>query len=214
MESTPRKLFLVRHGETEWNQAGRYQGRSDPPLTARGEAQARALADWFAGSGVATMFTSPSVRAQSTARAVAERLGLVAIVDDRLSELAYGQWGGLTQAEVKQRWPELLRLWKRAPDRVNFPGGESLLDARCRLRSFLEDVAGQSGPVLAVTHQVIVRIAVLEAQGEPLSAFRHVLVETGSVAALLRTGDHLAFDRLHHVGHPAPLCANPSPSRP
>ncbi len=209
MESSPWKLFLVRHGEAEWNQTGRYQGGSDPPLTARGEAQAQALANWFAGCGVATIFTSPLVRARCTSRAVEKRLGMVAIVDDRLSELAYGPWEGLTQAEVKQRWPEMLRLWKVAPDRVHFPGGECLGDVRRRIRSLLEDASAYPGPVLAVTHQAVVRIALLEAQGEPLSAFRHVAVETGSVATLLRQGKRLVLDSLHGIGHPDLLCANP-----
>ncbi len=213
MESTPWKLFLVRHGEAEWNQANRYQGRSDLPITARGEAQARALANWFAESDVATIFTSPLVRARSTARMVAERLGLVAIVDDRLAELAYGQWEGLTQAEVKRRWPELLRLWKKAPDRVDFPGGECLRDVRRRIRNFLEDAVTHPGPVLAVTHQAIIRIAILEAQREPLSAYRQVRAETGSIAKLLRQGNRLVLDSLHEVGHWDSIGANPSPFR-
>lgn len=209
MESTPCKLFLVRHGVAEWNQTGRYQGQSDPPLTARGEAQAQILANWFAGSGVVTLFTSPLVRARRTACAVARRLGVAAIVDNRLSELAYGQWEGLTQAEVKQRWPELLRLWKRAPDQVHFPGGENLHDVRRRIRSFFEEASRHPGPVLAVTHQAIVRVAVLEAQGKPLSAYRDVRAETGSIATLLRKDNRLVLDSLHDVEHLEPICANP-----
>lgn len=177
-------LFLVRHAETEWNRAGRYQGQSDPPLSAYGEMQAKHLASSMASIHVSAVLTSPLQRARKTAVALAERTGLAAVSDDRLMELAYGQWEGLTQAEVKSRWPELLRLWKRAPDQIRFPGGETLHDLRCRVQSFLSEVARQPGPVLAVTHEAVIRIAILEVRGEPLSEYRRVHVANASVTPI------------------------------
>ncbi len=195
------KLLLVRHGEAEWNHAGRYQGQTDLGLSPRGEAQVLSLANRFAASGIVTVVASPLLRASATARIVADRLDLSFATDSRLMEVAYGQWEGLSQAEVKQRWPEMLRLWKKSPDQVIFPGGESLNDVWWRMRSFLEDAAGQPGPVLVVTHDAVVRIAVLEARGEPLSAFRHVHVENASITTLVRQGDRFALEGFNDVAH-------------
>lgn len=190
MEST---LFLVRHAETEWNREGRYQGQSDPPLSTRGEMQARLMADKLASLPIAAVFTSPLQRARYTALALSARMGRTAVNDDRLMELGFGRWEGLTQLEVKSRWPEILRLWKRAPDQVRFPGGEALNDLRCRVQSFLSDVARHPGPVLAVTHEAVIRIAILELRGEPLSAYRRLHVANASVTAI-----PLRADSLHH----------------
>lgn len=182
MEST---LYLVRHAETDWNTAGRYQGQSDPPLSARGEMQAQHLASSLASIHVSAVLTSPLQRARKTALALAERVGLAAVSDDRLMELGFGKWEGLTQAEVKSRWPELLRMWKKAPDQTGFPGGETLHDLRCRVQSFLSDMAQQPGPVLAVTHEAVIRVAILELRGEPLSEYRRVQVANASVTPIV-----------------------------
>ncbi len=188
-------LLLIRHGETTWNRDGRYQGHSDPHLSARGEAQAQALAEHFATTQVDSIVTSPSLRAQATAQKIATRLGLPMTTDNRLMELAYGGWEGLQQAEIKQRWPEMLRLWKRAPEQVTFPGGESLSNFQQRVRSFFDQMIKSSGTWLVVTHHGVVRIVVLDARGESLSAFRHIHIDTASITTCdWRDGQWVAAD--------------------
>ncbi|MDP2026741.1 histidine phosphatase family protein [Sulfuriferula sp.] len=195
------RLLLIRHGETTWNRDGRYQGHSDPPLSVHGEWQAQALAEELASVEVASIIASPLMRAQATAQVIAARLGLPVATDHRLMELAYGEWEGLQQAAVKQKWPEQLRLWKRAPDQVTFPGGESLSDMRHRVRSFLECAAGQSGTMLAVTHDGFARLAVLEARGEPLSAFREVRIENASITTYTEKNGRLVIADINSVAH-------------
>ena len=177
-------LFLLRHGETEWNRSGRYQGRSDPELTPNGETQARKVAEHLARQNLAAIVVSPLRRAYVTASIVAERLGLPITTDERLVEMGYGDWEGLQQAEIKTRWPELLRRWKKAPDEVAPPGGESLSDLQRRVRSFLQDTAAGPGPILAVTHAGVIRAAVLEIRREPLGKFRQVQIANGSLTAI------------------------------
>ena len=177
-------LFLLRHGETEWNRSGRYQGRSDPELTPNGEAQARRAAKLLARLNLAAIAVSPLKRAYVTASIVAERLGLPITTDERLVEMGYGDWEGLQQAEIKTRWPELLRRWKKAPDEVAPPGGESLSDLQRRVRSFLQDTAVGPGPILAVTHAGVIRTAVLEIRGESLGKFRQVQIPNGSLTSI------------------------------
>ncbi len=120
-------------------------------------------------------------RAAATARILAAGLGLAPpAFDPRLAEIAYGAWEGLTQAEIRQRWPEELRRWKRAPETMRFPGGESLDEVRARLLAFLSDEAlrmeRRMGAVLAVTHAGLIRIAALEASGRSLAGFRRIEV--------------------------------------
>lgn len=186
-------LLLVRHGHTEWSRDGRYQGRTDLPLISEGRRQARQLGQRLKGLGVATVFTSPLRRAAETAAIVAETLGLdTPTVDSRLAEIAYGQWEGLTQAEIRLGWPEQLRRWKRLPDVAAAPDGETLGEVRWRLRQFFGDPRWTEQPVggaLIVSHLVPIRLALLEATGQPLSIFRQIHVPIASVHHLtLRCG--------------------------
>lgn len=191
MTSAALSLIFARHGRTAWNQAGLYQGRSDPPLAPDGRVDAEVLGGALRGAAISQIIASPLQRAAMSARVVADRLGVTPVLTDpRLMEIAYGGWEGLTQAEVKQRWPDQLRQWKQAPGTMRFPGGETLAEARARLLAFLGDLLPLArtthrerveGPVLVVAHGGLIRLAILEARRAPLADFRRIDVEPGSL---------------------------------
>ncbi len=153
-------LFLARHGQTEWNAQGRYQGRLDSPLTALGRAQARAAAETMRGRGVARLLCSPLGRARHTADVVAEAVGIPVEVDAALAEIAIGRWEGLTREEVDERFPGERARRMRDEDRVSYryAGGESLAEIRERARS----VSGRldERTTLIVAHAGINRVLV------------------------------------------------------
>ena len=182
------RLLFVRHGETPWNLERRYQGRADVDLCAAGVATARRSAKALQGARVALLLASPLRRARFTAGVMGESLGgLPTVVDERLTEIDFGEWQGLTQQEVKARWPRALRLWKQAPETMRFPGGESLCEALERLREFLRNPPWEgrsgSGDVLAVSHAGPIRLAGLVADRRPLAQFRQIAVDPGAVHA-------------------------------
>ena len=189
------RLLLARHGQTLWNAAGRYQGQSDPPLSPEGEAEAAALAETLRDERLGAVLASPLRRAAATAAILARALGLPPpLTDPRLIELGYGAWEGLTQAEVKARWPALLRCWKRAPETVRFPDGEDLATVRARLDALLAarpwetavapGGAAPGGAVLLVTHAGPIRLLRLAAEARPLAEFRRIETPPGSLHAL------------------------------
>ena len=114
-------LYLIRHARSTWNAQGRWQGQADPPLDEIGLRQAEALADYLSGETFAAVYTSPQARAWQTAEILARAHGLTAHPDDRLRERHVGAWSGLTEAEVRERFPETFRpdWWVNGP-----PGGE------------------------------------------------------------------------------------------
>lgn len=185
LDGRPR-LRLLRHAQTEWSEAGRYQGKSDPPLSEAGVSQARALAATLAPIFAChvVLLSSPLARARMTAEIIGARYGAPVTLDDRLAELDYGDWEGRTQAAVKSGSPEALRQWKRAPDTVEFSGGGSLRRVRDAWLSLIKDLGEAPRSVLAVTHDGPIRVALLEALGLPLSQFRTVRTEPGGLAVL------------------------------
>jgi probable phosphoglycerate mutase len=181
------QLCFVRHGETDWNLQGRYQGRADPPLCGTGILTARGIAERLAADAQLLIVSSPLQRATATAGLIANALGApAALIDARLGEIDFGAWQSLTQAQVKLRWPGVLRRWKQDPATFRFPDGESLAEARARLCDFLHHPpwpAEHAGTVVAVSHAGMIRLAGLIAEQRPLAQFRQIEVPSGAIEA-------------------------------
>lgn len=156
-------LYLLRHGETEWNRAGRWQGRGDSPLTSLGVAQARAYGEWLAARvdpARTRLVTSPLGRARRTAEIIAQRLALPAPAfaeEPLLAEHHFGLWEGHTSAEVEVRFPG--EQDRRRADRWSYviPGGESYALVHARILTW---AARQpfDRPLIVVTHEMVSRV--------------------------------------------------------
>ena len=146
------EVLLVRHGETDDNAAGRFQGRRDTLLNERGRAQSHALARSLRDEGLRAIYTSPLRRARATAQIVGDALGLEPIVDERLIEADTGDWSGLlTPENVALAGAEYAR-WRAADPAFRFPGGESVAEQSARMTAALAQIAGGPLPALVVTH--------------------------------------------------------------
>lgn len=146
-------LVLVRHGESTWVAEGRFQGRQDPPLSELGRRQAALVADRLAQRDEQTplpiptgpptgIWHSPLGRAAETARIIAGRQLAPTELhpDERLTEIAQGEWEGLPHAEVSSRWSAELAAWRRSPVTDHAPGGEPLTDAGRRVARALAEI--------------------------------------------------------------------------
>ncbi|HQU03889.1 MAG TPA: histidine phosphatase family protein, partial [Acidocella sp.] len=172
----------IRHGATNWTMTGRYQGQANPPLCGTGIAQAAALGLRMQAEPVRLIVSSPLLRARQTADILAEALGLSAPqIDTDLTEMNFGDWEGLTQVEVKAKWPQALRAWKHTPYAARPLGGEILTDMRERVRAGLHRWQGQPGSVVLVTHAVWIRLARIETGEATADAFRNIEVAPASV---------------------------------
>ena len=125
-------ILLVRHAESTWNGSGHIQGTSDPPLSRRGRAQARALARVLAPFKPQRIESSPLARARETAQILAERLQRRLVVQPDLHEIHLGLWEGLTPKEVDRRFRRGYRRWLAGPSRVRIPEAEPIRAFRRR----------------------------------------------------------------------------------
>ena len=153
-------IYLTRHGQTEWNREGRYQGKLDSPLTPHGEQQARRvgalLASLIDAPGDWRLVTSPLGRARRTAELIRDSLdGRVALdLDDRLAEISLGSWDGLSYDEVESLTPDGLGRWERY---FHSPDGETYDALAARVADWLAQVSG-SVRLIVVSHGVTGRV--------------------------------------------------------
>jgi phosphoserine phosphatase len=135
------KILLIRHGHVEGIRPGRFRGRVDLPLTGRGNAEARAVAERIRSGWRATaIYTSPLSRCVETASAIAKACSLEAQTLNELVDIDYGAWQSCSYAELKQADPNLYSGWFFTPHLVRFPNGESLQDLVARAADALRIV--------------------------------------------------------------------------
>ncbi len=147
-------LLLVRHGLSEWNLAGRWQGWADIPLAAEGEAQVLQAGPAVAGLGLTAVVHSGMLRSERTAQLLAEGLAIdVVEAEPGLKEYDAGEWSGLTRPEIERGWPGALDAWFQGHLPAT-PGGESREAFAQRLLDSVHRVAltHPGGTVLCVTH--------------------------------------------------------------
>ncbi len=166
-----RSVFVARHGETDWNVEGRWQGHTDVPLNENGRAQARAVAESLRGVGLSGLVSSDLSRARETAEIVAAALGLhVAYVDPDLRERMFGVFEGLTREDCERLHPAAWRAW--VEDQRPAEGVEPPAAVTARVSAAIgraaERVAREGAPVLIVTHGGALRSVVRHVNGVPV----------------------------------------------
>ncbi len=177
------RIVLVRHGESEWNTVGRFQGHADPPLTASGRSQARELAETLADIGIAAVYTSDLRRAAETADVLGVHLGLEVRVDPDLREIDVGAWSGLTRDEVRERYPDGWTRWLAGGIGHDGETSEQLTE---RVVASVERIgaAHPEATVVVVSHGGSIRALRRHVAGNP----GEVLSNCGTVAVELVDG--------------------------
>ena len=153
------RLLLVRHGETDWNRQGRFQGQIDIQLNSNGLAQAEAVGGFLAPVSIHRAYTSSMARPRQTAEAIlASHPGVPLTSTTGLVEIGHGLWEGRLEAEIEAGWPHLLADWKRAPETVQMPEGETIHDVWQRSLSTWNIIATSLAPqetALVVAHDAV-----------------------------------------------------------
>jgi broad specificity phosphatase PhoE len=168
-------LFLSRHGETDWNAEGRFQGHSDPPLNDHGRAQARGLAHRLERTKLTAIYASDLQRSRETAEIVAAPHGLQVVSLPELREVDTGSWSGLAREEIEARWPGAIERWQ-AEGRHGWEEGESYEDMAARVVACLDRLARnhESEQILYVGHGGTIRAILAHAHHVSYGAYRQL----------------------------------------
>lgn len=207
-------FYLIRHGETDWNVEGRWQGHTDIPLNANGREQARRLAERLRDDRARfdAIYSSDLARAFETARQLGEALGLPVRQLPALREIDIGSWGGLTSAEIRAQDSETLRRIERGED-LPRGGGERISDLRRRVVAQLERLTqAHPGQTLAlVSHGGVVRALldhVLQRSQQPGAMRGHI--GNTSISIVVRTPGGWDIATVNDLAHLEDGAADPS----
>jgi probable phosphoglycerate mutase len=204
-----RRIVLWRHGRTEWNSVGRFQGQTDIALDELGRQQAREAAARLAALAPDLLVSSDLERARDTMSALSQLTGIDIDLDLRLRETFAGEWQGLTGAEIAAKWPDDHRAWRKGDPLLRVGGGETRRDVADRMCAAVRDVAGrlsEDGLAVLATHGGAARLGIAELIGMPLERFTNVGGLSNASWSMLREGDDGWILVEHNAGTlPAPV---------
>ena len=205
------KIFLVRHGETQWNKLGKFQGQIDIALNQRGLAQARDAARAALTWRPAALYSSPLRRTMQVAEEVSRKIGLPVTVDSRLMELNLGELEGATNQQMREEWVQVYRNWRENPGTTTMPGGESMAQLRERAWQSLlavEEKHWEESSVVMVSHNFAIRCIIAQLLGMPWSHFHQTYLDLGSVCIIENTGEitdrRRRLKSYNSIGHLSP----------
>ena len=178
-------LLLARHGQTDWNPAQKVMGRSSLPLNSVGIEQAKRLSTWLQDVEIHAVYSSPMRRALQTAEiAIAGREGLPIIEEPGVQEIDYGDWVGMTFAEVEEKYNKEYNDYRFRPSTMKIPGGEAVIDVQKRAVASIEKIhkKHEGQRVLVVSHADVCKAMLVHYLGIPLDLLQKIGCDNGSLS--------------------------------
>jgi phosphoserine phosphatase len=198
------KILLTRHGHVEGIFPERFRGRAELALTKKGVAEAEALAARIARAWKpAVVYTSALQRCVVTGTIIANLCGAKAVPLEGLMDIDYGAWQMRTHEEIKAEAPKAYRLWRRSPQRMRFPDGESLQDLVARTADVMRLVLERhpTDTVVMVGHDSVNRAILMQFLDQPLSAYWYLIQDPCTLNEIDVDGEEIRVQRINDTSH-------------
>ncbi len=197
------RVFLIRHGETEWNRLGRLQGTSNVKLSAEGIHQAHLLAERNPFHHPSAIYSSDLDRAVETAKILAEKFDLSVAKMPELRESSFGDWEGKTISDLATEYPEEFGKFFTAPEKFQPPNGESFLHCQARVVNALSRIIDyhDNENVLVVSHGAAIRLMICAALDVPIHRMWSIAQFNMAVSALLVDGESITVELMNSTAH-------------
>lgn len=198
------RLYLVRHGQTEWNLEGRMQGSKDSPLTELGIYQAKQLGKSLDKVNIDMVYSSSSERTMTTAKIIVGQRELNIIPRDELKEMNFGFWEGMTFDEIREKYEDLYQSFWNTPHLLNECPGESFEELRDRLIGFVNRVIKdhEGKDILLVTHGVALKMIINSFKGLDIKdVFQGEILKPTSLTVVEVEGNNYEFLKYGDTEH-------------
>lgn len=202
------KLFLIRHGQTESNAKGIYQGSIDTELTKEGIKQAKLAKKYFSGVTFSNIYSSPKKRALDTAKIIAEGTGLEVKVRQNLEEMHFGKWEGLSFEEINIRYRQEYQNWLADPFENPPPGGESFSELMARASTEIDKIVSENqdgGNIAVVTHGGLILALIVKWLKIPSECWRSLIQRQGAINVVVIDKDFPYISSINYTGHLRPI---------
>lgn len=197
------KIYLVRHGQTDWNKQLVFRGRKDIPLNEVGMMEANSIAQGLEEEKIDSIYTSPLKRAVQSAGPASKVSGIKIEQAADFIDINYGKWEGLSFTEVQNRYKEQYNLWENHPEKVEFPAGETLEEARHRSFMAFKNIIRNSlhKSLLIVSHRVINKLLLCAILDLPNSYFWKIRQDTACINVIECTHEMFILEKMNDTCH-------------
>ena len=179
-------LYLVRHGETEWNASNKIQGNMDTELNDLGKKQAELVANRLAKENIDAVYTSSLKRAKTTAQKIAEHVKVEVQELHEFREISLGPWEGLTISEINEKYEEHYKVYRENPSDFNMPGAETFLQVSERFCNAIRNVIAQNidKKIVIVSHGAAIKAAIISILGIDIKHYNKFRIDNASISVL------------------------------
>lgn len=199
------RIYLVRHGETEWNRIQRFQGRINLPLNQEGRKQAKALALALRNIPLKAIYSSPLIRALETSYFIKDFHPLTPIFEEKgLMEMDLGEFDGMKVQDWAEQYPDLRNAWNENPATFKMPGGESLKEVQTRAKETLEGITSNYSDdttILLSSHNFVNLSILCDILKIPLNRFRELRQENAAFNIINKKEDQYYVELLNEKSH-------------
>jgi probable phosphoglycerate mutase len=199
------RIFLVRHGETDWNKTHRFQGRVNLPLNQEGKDHARALALTLKDESLKAIYSSPLARAIETACIIKEFHPSTPFFEEEgFVEMNLGEFDGMEVGDWIAQYQDFFNTWRSTPGSLRMPGGENLQEVQRRAVDALERITElypSGSTLLLCSHNFVNRTLLCYASGSPLDRFRDFQQDPAALNVLYKRGRQLWTEVVNDVSH-------------
>ena len=197
------KLYLIRHGETDWNKLEKCQGVSDIPLNAYGIKQAKDLGYSLRDEKISAIYASNLSRALTTANEIAHYHSLHVNIDERFREMDQGEFEGLEFGYLREKHGDILKKWVNEPETLRIPGGETLTEVQDRAWDGISNLLNlhKDESVLLVSHNMTIITLLCKFSKKSLLSFREFTVKESSKSVISFNNDIVTIELFNDISH-------------
>ncbi|MGM0499214.1 alpha-ribazole phosphatase [Halanaerobium congolense] len=193
------KLYLLRHGETDWNQKSIFQGQTDIDLNKNGKNDAQKAAEILQDIKLDQIYSSDLKRAKNTALMISQAKNLKIKENKQLREICFGDWEGLSFSEIKKQYPKQLASWQQDPLNYSPPAGEKLLDFKKRIVNFFTKMINKNkgDKILVVAHGGVIKVYLTAILSIDPQNFWQFQIDNGSLTELKFYDEDIILSKLN-----------------
>jgi probable phosphoglycerate mutase len=197
------KLYLIRHGQSEWNELKKIQGQTNTNLTKHGKDQAKMLAHMLIGENIDVIYTSDLNRAKDTAKTISEKINKPLIYSEFLREIKFGIWEGLTISEVEDRYKDQYLIWNKSPDELILDNAETLQILKDRVMNWINLILleNKEKNIAIVSHGTTLKVLMLSLLGIPLCHYKNFSISNVGLSVIECRDFNNVLTKLNDLSH-------------